>query len=171
MQWYFAGTLMTVIAVIIGVRRRVRRDGMPDAMVGQLIGGINIYIAAMLAFVTFALFKFGDFYFVHASVAFALLLAAAWVVWGLVPVRDRYETGWKGVIGHILVLLGTMLFGSVTYFIPVLEWFGILPGGSGAVLPWLGLITFPIALLLWPLGLWLVWVPRPEISLERTREG
>jgi hypothetical protein len=170
MIWYVSSFLAVAVIVVAGVTRRVRRAGLPDAAVAQLAGGFNVFVAAMLAFTTFALFKFGGEHFVFAAIAFSGVLTILWIAKGLVPLRDRYENGRKAALGHILIFVGTLLFGSVTYFIPLFEWLGIYPIDSGVGLPWLGLITFPIALVLWPSGLALIWQSRPNKSLERTRE-
>jgi len=171
MLWYVLGLLAVVITVVAGVTRRVRRAGLPDAALVQLAGGLNVFIAAMLVSTTFALFKFNDNYLVPTVIAFAAVLIAVWIARGLVPLRDRYENGGKAALGHVLLLLGSLLFGSVTFFIPFFEWLGIYQEGVGVALPWLGLITFPIALILWPAGLVLIWTSPPNKSLERTREG
>jgi hypothetical protein len=160
MLWYVLGLLAVVITVVAGVTQRVRRAGLPNAALDQLAGGLNVFVAAMLVSTTFAIFIHN--YVVPTVIAFAALWIAVWIARGLVPLRDRYENGGKAALGHVLLLLGSLLFGSVTFFIPFFEWLGIYQEGVGATLPWLGFITFPIALILWPTGLVLIWTPHKE---------
>ncbi len=72
--------------------------------------------------------------------------------------------------GHALLLIGTVVHGSVTFFLPLYVWLGWMSKDAGTVLPWFALITTPFASFVWIVGIWLVWGSQLNYSRERTRE-
>ena len=162
--------LITVLGaaafVAIGVSWTTARNGRPwrRAFV-QLVGGANIFAAALLAFLTCVSLVFMGLqrsftpepYDVLriGTLSFVVAASFVWVKWGLVPNTTARGKGWSLVLGHLLIALGTVAYGSVTFFLPVLIWFGILEEAS-AMLMWYALFTLPLACVLWPIGLLLV---------------
>ena len=87
-----------------------------------------------------------------SSIGFVVSSALAWVVLGLVPQHAAEGKGEKMMLGHVLLLIGTVAHGSVTFYMPVLIWLGLLNKQAGAVLPWLAIFTLPVACLSWAVG-------------------
>ena len=84
---------------------------------------------------------------------FVLLLAFVSARWGLVPHTTGYGRAWRLWLGHLLILAGTLAYGSVSFYMPALVWLGLVEGEHTAVLPWLAFFTLPVAMVLWPSGL------------------
>jgi len=149
--------ICALVFILAGLTWRVRRDG-EGSVLWQFFGGLNVFVSLILAWMT-AVFLFGSFhnelvsgqFFVWGSAIGALVLCAIWVVRGLVP-RYVGDAG-RAAFGHLMLAIATVVHGSVTFYLPVVIWLGLIDASSAAVVPWLALITLPIACLCWAVGL------------------
>jgi hypothetical protein len=155
---------MTVAALVIaGVIRRTRRSGHGKALV-QLAGGLNVFAAALLAFMTVVtLFislnnqlRLGTEFIVESSLVFVVVISFVWVIRGLVPIEIVPGGKGKLLLGHFLLIVGTVAHGSVTFFMPFLVWLGLMSNEATTVLPWLAFLTFPAASVVWIIGFALI---------------
>ena len=74
------------------------------------------------------------------------------------------------MLGHMLLLIGTVVHGSVTFYMPVLIWLGLLKEEAGAVLPWFALVTLPAACILWGVAFALIIDSASNKRLQATRQ-
>lgn len=172
MHPYVIFTITVAVLVIAGVIRRTRRSGRGNAL-AQLAGGLNVFAAALLAFMTFALLvtlRLGAEFMVGSSLAFVIVICLYWVFLGLVPIEIIPGSIGKLLLGHFLLIVGTMAYGSVTFFIPFLVWLGVLSNEASASLPWLAFLTFPAALVVWTIGLALIWKSDSSNLLKGSHE-
>jgi hypothetical protein len=177
MNGYVAFAMAIFAFVLVGVTWRIRRTHHGSPLV-QLLGGMNVFAAALLAWMTavalFTMFN-GELGLWTAllkwsSVVFVIACAILWVTRGLVPHQieeGKAEKVWRG---HLLLLIGTLAHGSVTFYAPVLIWLGVLDSEAGAVLPWLAIFTLPVACVLWAIGFTHIFDSRSNKRLQATRE-
>ena len=176
MSGYVAFAVSVLAFVVVGVTWRVRRARNGSAVV-QLLGGMNVFAAALLAWMTaVALFiaSNGELglsatFLKWSSVVFVIACAVLWITRGLVPQDIQQGKGAKVMLGHMLLLIGTAAHGSVTFYMPVLVWLGVLDEEAGAVLPWLALFTLPAACVLWGIGFALIVDSRGNKRVQATR--
>jgi|SRR5450759_1449396 hypothetical protein len=174
---YVIFTITVAALVIAGVIRRTRRSGRGNAL-AQLAGGLNVFAAALLAFMTFAILfislnnqlRLGTEFIVGSSLVFVVVICLYWVFLGLVPIEIVPGSNGKLLLGHFLLIVGTVAHGSVTFFMPFLVWVGLISNEATAVLPWLAFLTFPAAFVLWVIGLTLIWKSNSNNLLEGTHE-
>ena len=76
---------------------------------------------------------------------------------GLVPTETAPGSNGKLLRGHFMLIVGTLAHGSVTFFMPLLVWLGLISHEATAVLPWFAVLTLPAAVVLWVVGLIFVW--------------
>jgi hypothetical protein len=158
-----AATLLAAFVRIAGKRPAWHRP------LNQFFGGLNVAAAALLVFLTggmFVVMPLGQFFDHEATVPllilaaaaglFVLLLAFAWARWGLVPHTIVAGRAWRLWLGHVLVVAGTLAYGSVTFYMPALVWLGLIESEAMAVLPWLAFVTWPLALLFWSVAFFLI---------------
>jgi hypothetical protein len=148
---------------VLGVSWRVRRTG-SGSVVAEVIGGLNILAAALLCWLT-AVFLFmashnelnlPTEFLKWSAIAFCAVSCIVWVAYGMPP--RTVASGKRGrlLLGHLLILVGTVAYGSVTFYLPVLIWLDLLPMEAGATLPWFAIFTLPAACLLWAIGFALI---------------
>lgn len=84
---YVAVVLTLVVLTIVGVTKRTRKDGVPEAAIPQLVGGLNVFAAGIIAFMTMCAMAATDVSFLlGATPLFSVVLCFVWVTRGLVPV-------------------------------------------------------------------------------------
>ena len=177
MNGYVAFAVLVLAFVVVGVTWRIRRTRNGSALV-QLLGGMNVFAAALLAWMTaVALFiafngelELSPAFLKWSSIVFVIACALLWVTRGLVPQEIQEGKGAKVMLGHLLLLIGTVAHGSITFYMPVLIWLGVLDEEAGAVLPWLAIFTLPAACVLWVIGLTHILDSRSNKRLQAMRE-
>ena len=150
--------------VVIGVVRRTSRTRKGN-VAAQLLGGLNVFAAALLAWMTLVTLFMAlnnnlglpDAFLNWSSVTFVIVIAVLWISRGLVPQSIIVEKRKQMWFGHCCVLVGTAIHGSVTFYVPILVWLGLLTQEDAAVLPWFAILTLPIACILWGIGLILIF--------------
>ena len=177
MYLYVIFTITVAALVIVGVINRTRRNKRGKALV-QLAGGLNVFAAALLAFMTaVTLFialnnhlQLGTKFIAGSSLVFVIVICFFWIIRGLVPIEAVPNSNGKLVLGHFLLIVGTVAHGSVTFFMPFLAWLNLISSEAAAVLPWLAILTLPAAFVVWIVGMALIWNSSSNNFLNRTHE-
>ena len=86
------------------------------------------------------------------------------------PIEAVPNSNGKLVLGHFLLIVGTVAHGSVTFFMPFLAWLNLISSEAAAVLPWLAILTLPAAFVVWIVGMALIWNSSSNNFLNRTHE-
>lgn len=162
MKEYSALGILVLVCAVLGATWRVRRAGAGSVWV-QLLGGMNVFAAALLAWMTAAalLIAFNNellsiAFLKWSSIGFAIVFSLIWIIHGVVPQKVAAGKSGKMMIAHVLLLIGTVVHGSVTFYMPALVWLGLVNREAGAVLPWMAIFTLPAACILWAIGIALI---------------
>lgn len=68
----------------------------------------------------------------------------------------QFAGGLNVFAAALLLAIGTVVHGSVTFYMPVLVWLGLLSDEATALLPWLAIFTLPLACVCWAVGMALI---------------
>jgi hypothetical protein len=177
-SWPYWAGIVAAVTVLGLFAHRAQRSPAWQQPLRQLFGGLNMAAAALLVFLTIGFIAVMGLeetipgglgapfmeVLTYGAGLFVLAMGFVWARWGLVPHTTAPDKVSRLAVGHLLILIGTVGYGGVTFYLPVLAWLGIVPWEATAVLPWLVLITFPMATIVWPTGLVLIFSSRAPVN-------
>jgi hypothetical protein len=156
-SYKFTVAICSMMLAVVVPWRIFRRSLLWRDRLHQLFGGLNVILALLVIFLTLVTFSMKsnqrmDHELRWSGFFFVVAMAIIWITWGLVPRSVCASKIWALWLGHLLILVGTSIYGLVTFYSPVLVWLGVVSQQDTVVLPWLAFFTLPAAVVLWLVG-------------------